>query len=275
MEKFDNIITRLREQQNAPRRQHVPMDIDERYEPGVIEYTRTRCVDLDEGRLAKNRLVAHNKSDPMSAPYHILRAKVLQQMRRNKWTTLGITAPTPEAGKSLTACNLAMSIAMQSSQTVLLVDMDLRKPTVAKYFGLAPEIGIHDYITGSAQIEDILIHPNLERLVLLPGTKPILNSSEEISSSRVADLVQELKYRYQARYVIFDLPPILVSDDVLVFLPYIDCSLMVIEDGRNTREEIEDAVESIGSNPLLGTVLNKCEQTRNTYGYYYGQKESS
>jgi len=232
-----------------------------------FEYSQTKSMDVPDDKLKSSRVIAFDNSDPRSTRFQMLRTKVLQQMRKKSWSTLAITAPTPGAGKSLVAANLAASIALEGNQSVLLVDMDLRKPSIHKYFGINPDHGIHDFLDGSSEVQDILVNPGIERLVLMPGRRGVLNSSEQISTPLVRNLVSELKSRYESRLVIFDLPPILVSDDVMVFLPYVDCSLLVVESGGNTPKEVEDSLSIIGTNPLLGTVLNKVETSDKDFVY--------
>jgi len=233
----------------------------------TFDYSITKTIEVPDKVLWENRLISQNNADPRATPFQMLRTKTLQQMRKKGWTTLAISAPTPGAGKSLVAANLAVSIASEGNQSVLLVDMDLRKPSVHRYFGLRPEYGIHDYLDGSTDVENILVNPGLERLVILPGRKGVINSSEQISTPFVQNFVAELRNRYKDRLVIFDLPPILVSDDVMVFLPYVDCSLLIVESGTNTKKEVQESLAVIGSNPLLGTVLNKSENTEKSFVY--------
>lgn len=233
----------------------------------VFKYESTKSENISPRVLVSNRVVAADGLDPTAKRFQVLRTKILQQMRKKNWNTLAISAPTQGAGKSLVAANLAVSIAMEGNQSVLLVDMDLSKPSIHKYFGMEPDYGIHDYFDGTTKIEDILVHPGIERLVLLPGKRGIVNSSDQISSPLVKRLVNELKTRYESRIVIFDLPPTLISDEVLVFLPYVDCSILVVESGKNTPKEVENALEVVGSNPLLGTVLNKSDQAGNLPNY--------
>jgi capsular exopolysaccharide synthesis family protein len=197
----------------------------------------------------------------------MLRAKVLQDLRKNDWSTIAISAPTPGAGKSLVTVNLAMSIAMEVNQTVLIVDMDLRQPSLHEYFSFEPEYGVQDYIQNDIELQDIMVNPGVERLSILPGRKRMLNSSEKLASPKIRALTEELKSRYKSRIVIYDLPPLLVSDDVMVFLPYVDCSLLVVESGVNTQDEIEASMKLAEVKPLLGTVLNKEVEYKNLYVY--------
>lgn len=229
------------------------------------EYTKTRVIPITGDILKRNRIISMDKTDLRAVRFQMLRSKVLQQMRKKEWNTLGITAPTSGAGKSLISVNLACSIAMEGNQSVLLVDMDLRKPSVNKYFELAPEYGMHDIIEGNASIAKTLINPGIDRLTILPGVKGVLNSSEQISTPFVKELITSLKERYSDRIVIFDLPPALAGDDVMVFIPYIDCSLLVIESGGNKRHEIEDSLNLLKEKPVLGTVLNRADTAKDTF----------
>ncbi len=182
---------------------------------------------------------------------------------------MGITSATPGAGKSLTSSNLALSMAMEVNKTVLLVDADLRRPMVHNYFGLEPKYGLSDYLTRGVPIEEMLINPGIGRFVILPAGRPIENASEMLSSPRMGDLVEELKSRYRSRYVIFDLPPMLVVDDVLSFAPYIDASMLVVEEGKSKQEDITHCVELLRDMNLIGTVLNKSTETSTSYYSYY------
>ena len=111
----------------------------------------------------------------------------------------------------------------------------------------------------------MLFNPGIERLVVLPAGRPTPNSSELLSSPKMAALVNELKSRYPSRIIVFDLPPMLSTDDALAFSPYVDAALLVVEDGGTTKDELVRAVEMLGDTALLGTVLNKAQQLQPTY----------
>jgi len=245
----------------AESKPYTPEDLDN------IQYTTTKVIPVSNETLRKNRIIAQDKEDPSSIPFSMLRAKVLKELRDNNWSTLAISAPTPGAGKSLVAVNLAMSIAMEANQTVLVVDMDLRQPSLHHYFSIEPEYGVQDYLERNIPLSNIMINPGVERLSILPGCKRMINSSETLAMPAVKALTEELKNRYDSRIVIYDLPPYLVSDDVMVFLPYVDCSLLVVESGVNTKEEIEESIKIAQLKPLLGTILNKEPERKKVYVY--------
>lgn len=148
---------------------------------------------------------------------------------------------------------------------MLLVDLDLRKPSLHRMFGIQPKAGIGDYLLRGTPLNEILVNPSIERLVLLPGREPVSNSSEMLSSPRMVQLVDELKNRYPSRIVLFDLPPLLATDDALAFSPYVDAALLVVEEGETLKEEIEQSIELLKQTRLLGTVLNKSDVQRVAY----------
>ena len=224
-----------------------------------IEYRQTRVVQLNLEHLGKNRVVAFNKYDAMSINFDLLRTQVLQKMHENGWRTLAITSPAPEAGKTVVAINLAMSISQQTNKTVMLVDFDLRRPKVGTYLGLPMEKSLNDLLDDTANLSEVLVNPDMPRLVVLATKTSVRNSSETLSSQKISDLVKDLRQRYESRIVIFDLPPVLVIDDALALLPQIDCVLMVVANGMSTKREIEDSHKLIPTEKLVGTVFNKAE----------------
>ena len=234
-----------------------------------VSYVQTEVVALDAAHLERHRIVAYNKGNPHNWAFDVLRTQVLQKMDEKGWRTLAITSPTLESGKTVVAINLAMSIAHHTQRTAMLVDFDLRRPRVASYLGVHKTPSLNEVLSGQAEMAEALVNPNLPRLVVLPTARPVAKASETLSSSRVATLVQDLRDRYEDRTVIFDLPPVMVSDDVMALLPRMDAVLLVIGNGNSTRREIEECMRHLPADRLLGVVLNKAEATvRQGYGYY-------
>ncbi|QSA98956.1 CpsD/CapB family tyrosine-protein kinase [Methylococcus sp. EFPC2] len=203
------------------------------------------------------RLVMGLRNDPYADVFRLLRTNILRQLREKRWTSLAIVAPTAECGKTFVTVNLAIALAMEVNQTVLVVDADLRKPNVAWYFGMKPEKGLLDYLQDDVTVEDLLVNPGFDRLVVLPGRGTTEHSSELLALPRMTSLVTELKTRYDSRIVLFDLPPLLASDDAMLFMPHYDAALLVIEDGKNTPGEIRHSINILDGTPLAGMVLNK------------------
>ena len=223
-----------------------------------IVYTRTRSLDIPLSVLRQRRVMAAYDKGPFVDAYKILRTQVMHRLRENGWNVLGVTSPGHGEGKTLTAVNLAVSLAMETTQTVLLVDADLRNPSIHEVFGLKDCPGLADYLLDNTPVADLLVHPGIGRFVLLPGGRAISSSTEVLTSPKMLALVEEFKHRYPSRIVIFDLPPLLHTADVLAFSPYTDALLLVVEEGRTTVEEVQRALLLVkDSRPVLGTVLNK------------------
>ena len=239
--------------------------------PQSIDYTHTRKVELDPTHLKDNYVLTALEDKRVIDSYKLLRTRLLHRMQQNKWKTLGITSARENEGKTLTSINLAISIAMKLNFTVVLVDADLRKPSVHKCLGFTPELGLSDYLESDILVEDIIVHPGVDRLVVRPGKGSRYHASELLASPRMAHLVSELKARYSSRLVLFDLPPVLVGDDVVAFEPYIDAAILVVEDGRSRADDLTMAIQLLEETQLIGTVLNKSTEERigSAYDYYY------
>lgn len=223
-----------------------------------ISYSQTRTEELSRQRLREQRIVSAFEPGPYTEAYKILRTHVLQRLREHGWNTLAVTSPGDHEGKTLTAINLAISLAQEVGHTVLLVDADLRHPSVHNYFGLEPARGLANYLTGEVELSELLIHPaDMSRFVFLPGGHSLTNSAEMLSSPRMGRLVEELKNRYASRIIVFDLPPLLSSADALAFAPYVESALLVIEESATPADSVARAAELLQKTQLIGTVLNK------------------
>lgn len=254
-------VVRHRKIQPAPAAYAQKLEFDN------VNYSNTRVVQLSPAHLERHRIVAFNKSDPLSVSFDLLRTQVLRKMDDNGWRTLAIVSPTPESGKTVVSINLAMAIAHHSNKTAMLVDFDLRRPKVGAYLGLTREKSLNDVLCGDADVSDIMVNPGLPKLVVLPTSKPILKSAEILSSTKVENLIHELRDRYPERIVLFDLPPLLNADDAITVLPQIDCALMVVGNGMISKAELEESLRHLHATNLLGVVLNKAEA--GPANYYY------
>ena len=227
---------------------------------GKVVYGQTQEIAVDEHLLRENRILTGMEPGPFTDAYNLLRTQVLQRFKENGWNVLAVTSPGNGEGKTLTAINLAISIAREVDYTVLLVDANLRHPWMLEHFGLARRKGLSDYLLHDTPIADLLVRPaRVDHLVLLPGGDPLPNSAEMLNSPKMAQLVADMKSRYPGRIIIFDLPPVLTSADALAFSPYVDAALLVIEEGVTEKQDVERAVELLASTNIVGTVLNKAE----------------
>ena len=232
-----------------------------------IVYTETHIVEPDPGVLDRNRVLGGKSAEDAADAYRMLRTRVIQRMRDNGWNSLMVVSPGTNEGKSLTAVNLAISLAREVTHTVLLVDLDLRRPSIHKFFGYEPPYGITDYLRKDIPLPDILFNPSVERLVVLPGKKREVNSSEMLSSPRMLDLIAEIKTRYPERIVVFDLPPVLATDDAIAFAPNVDGALVVVQNGDTKREDLTTTYDLLRGTKIIGSVINKSDEPTQAYNY--------
>jgi protein-tyrosine kinase len=232
--------------------------------------SQTGDVSLRGAYLHSKRIVAYNGADQRSRPYDMLRTQVLQSMDVSGWKILGVTSPTPGCGKTVTALNLAFSIARQPDRAVVVVDLDLQKSLIAESLGLTLDCGgaldvLHERSTLAS--ETVTVRAGNQRLVILP-TATTRESSELMGSRQMRTLLQDLRRSYPSYIIILDLPPILSSDDVIALLPQIDCVLLVAAVGNSKVSEIEECNRHLQSSHLVRLVVNKSTDANANYYYY-------
>jgi protein-tyrosine kinase len=262
MDRIVRAIERARE--SRPKRTAGPVSDSQE----AIQYTRTKVIAVPGAQLRKRKLVAGDEKEAGAAAYKVLRTRILRLMGERGWRTLGITSIGKGEGKTLTAANLALAIAEEVNHTVILVDADLRRPTLHRIFGIEAEKGLPEYLLNDEPVENILCNPGVERLVILPGSRPVSKSSEQLSSRRMTQLVDEMRTRYPSRIVVFDLPPISAGDDVLAFAPKLDAILLVVEERKTRIDQLSQLVPTLDGVNLIGTVLNKSSAAGAPYEAY-------
>lgn len=232
-------------------------------------FKRLSWTRIEPQAMERNRILPEIEDRSAITAYKMLRTRVLQRMRSNNWRTLIVTGAGPGEGKTLTATNLALSIASDVNQSVILIDLDLQRPSIAKYFGLEVEYSIGDYLTGDVNLNDIAYAPEgIERLVVMPNRDPVPNSSELLASPKMRGLTDWLQQQGPETVAIFDMPPVLACDDVLAFSPYADAILLVVSEGTAERSAVSRTMEMIADRDLLGVVLNRSREKGSVSSYY-------
>jgi protein-tyrosine kinase len=220
---------------------------------------------LDPDLLEKNRITTGDQALSIRSAYKMLRTRLLQRMRANNWNTLAISSARSNAGKTLTAINTSLSIANDPSQRVILVDLDLRRPSIASYLGIEHNYGLTDYLIDGQPIEDIVIRTNIERLLIIPTYEAQENSSELLSSAAMLSLVQKLSSDMHDCIVIFDLPPMLDADDMLAFSPHVDTLLFIVAECETRRTDLKQVSDLIEDLDVIGVILNKSDDESPAY----------
>ena len=243
------------------------------------ESFEVRQVSLDRN-IMRNNLVLGSDSDPVFVDrYRVLRTRMLQLMSANEWSSVGISSPSAKDGKTLTAINLAHACARDANNRTILIDVDLRRPSVANTLGLEIEKSIVHFLRGEAELGDVVVElAHQPNLLVIPchydEDKPA--EPELVSSSKMDDLLNQIQQFDPDATVIVDFPPVLVGDDVIALAPKLDSVMLVVAEGQTDVDELTTSVELLSQFNLLGTVLNKSTETqRNVEGYYSYYGDSS
>jgi protein-tyrosine kinase len=225
---------------------------------------------LNSAYLKSQRIVSHIVADPFSRPFDMLRTQILQSMDAAKNSrVLAVTSPMPGCGKTVTAVNLALSIARQPERSALLMDLDFQRPKVATCLGLEFGSGVLGVLEGRTKLSEAIIHARIgsQQLMVLPTTATT-GSAELMASRAMATMFQDLRRDYGSQTIIVDLPPILTSDDVIAILPQIDRVLLVVAVGMTKVSEIEECTRHLQSTDGARIVVNKVPGAgTNYFGY--------
>lgn len=261
MSKIEKAVEKAKQKRHAAQKEvQVQAPVEAPTSPDDVPlYTQTKVVSPDESHLEKHRVIPFLDDPTIIDRYNILRTQLLSRTRDKGHNTIMITSVLDGEGKTITAINMAVSIAREVKQTVLLVDADLRNPKIDKYLGCNGEKGLSDYLQTEVPVSDLLVNPGLAKMIVLPGGRPIVDSAEFLGSPKMEKLVKEMKTRYPDRYVLFNCPPLLSVADPMVFSSYVDGVILVVEAGRTPKGQIRRAVELLEGKNIVGMVLNKAE----------------
>jgi protein-tyrosine kinase len=232
-------------------------------------YSQSQKRALDPRILQANRCVCYLEDAPELDFYKVLRTQLIQRTQTRGWNTIMITSTRPGEGKTVTAINLAMTFAKAYSQTVLLMDCDLRQQKVYRYLGMASEIGIIDHLMNGCPLKDMIIWPGIDKMTVISGGRTVNESSELLGSPKMKTLIAEMKSRYADRYILLDAPPILSGADALTISELADGIVMVVESGQTPVKEIQEALALLPNEKFLGFVLNKHTSEKKGYYNYY------
>lgn len=237
---------------------------------GVKSWDGIAKVKFDHDCMARNRVtLGLPERNSAEMAYNMLRTRLIRRMRSNNWTSVIVTSPDAGAGKSITSINLAISLAREQNQTVYLIDLDLREPKIATYLGVKdPPGGITRYLDGIGTVADALVDGGVPRLYVALNTIAHQHSAELLTSPRMHQFVEELKRQDPNGIVVYDAPPVLVTDDVLAFMPMVDCVLLIAAQGGTKREDLGKAITLLEETNLLGVVLNKSVDIERENVYY-------
>lgn len=196
-------------------------------------------------------------SGQLSESFRVLRSRILHPSDgERQLKTILVTSTAPGEGKSFVCANLAISLARGMDQYCLVVDCDLRRPTLAGLFGLGNEPGISEYLQKKCEVPEVIQKTSVDKLGLLSSGRPPVNPSELLGSARMEGLVQELSSRYDDRFIIFDSPPIQAASETSVLAKQVDGVVLVVRWGASGRAHVKRLVDNIGKDKIVGIVFN-------------------
>lgn len=221
--------------------------------------------------LNRHRVLAYG-SVKEATPFHVMRTKLLQTMRSNDWSRVAISSPGSGSGKTITALNLAFSLARQQDVYVMVVELDMRRPGVMTTLGIKEPCQFSRALEGEPNPEQHMRRygPNL---ILAMNRTSARDPSELLQGVTAAHVIDALQKTYQPDIMLFDMPPVMAGDDTIAFLDQVDCALLLGEAERSTIEELDKCEREISARTnMLGVVLNKCRYLgrHEEYGKEYG-----
>jgi len=238
--------------------------------PPMLELGRVPSVDLSRTHLAEHKIVGFNSRDSRSRAFNLLRTRLVNILGEHRSPRLvGITSATPAAGKSFISTNLAMSLAKVSEGPVILVDLDLRRGSVAAALGLdATRGGVSDFLEGKAKLQDVAVAVNGLPLVVLPTQVVTHETAELLVGDRFIALVDALRQLPGDTIVLVDLPPVFANDDAMLSIGQLDGYILVVDSTETSKAHVSEALAMLAPGRCLGTVLNRyAGRMFEKYGY--------
>ena len=199
----------------------------------------------------------------------MMRTRVLQEMKRNGWRRLAITSPNPGCGKTTTCLNLAFSLGRQGNQRTIVAELDMRRPAMARMLGLRRSNSLSRVLEGKSDLAENLVRYG-DNLAFGTNTGPARHPAELLQSTEMATALARMEADYDPTVILCDMPPMLLSDDMLAFAPKVDCVLLLAAAETTTMDDLDTCERELAAHTnVLGVVLNKCRYTDPSYGYGY------
>jgi protein-tyrosine kinase len=225
-----------------------------------------------EGKLSP-QLIGFAENDVRVRPFKLLRTQLSKQLKESGDQIIGVTSPSPHAGKSFIAANLAASMSRLAQNNVVLIDLDLQRASVAELFGIEGRPGVTEYLLGQeiGLLADIARPYGETNLTVVPTSLRDINSAELLATDRFTQLMSELRALPERPTILCDLPPLFVSDDAIIIAQQLDAVIVVVEQGVTTKKQLTASLELLYPTRILGTVFNRFHNgLLENYGSYKG-----
>ncbi|RWR29845.1 tyrosine-protein kinase family protein [Sinirhodobacter populi] len=262
-----------RGQTDATGGQTSPEEAVSRHRDQGDAWAALREVSLQPKTLEKSRVIAYH-SGALSTYYDILRTRLRDEVKRRGFRRIAVTSTGPGAGKSTTLANLSLSFGRMPLYRTMVLDFDLRRPSLHRLLGLEPKSDMGAVLRGEVPFDEHILRYG-ENVAFGLNAAPVPQSSELLQSERTHDFLSAVDDVYHPDLTLFDMPPFLAADDTQGFLSSIDGVLLVVESGKTTRQQLDSVEQKLSElTTVVGVVLNKCpfpdESDAGSYGYEYG-----
>lgn len=272
MEKIQSAIAkaRLSRQQGEGARVQAPRPAQRLDEDRTRDaWAEIETFDPNPKHLRERRIVSGSKGSE-GTEFDKLRTRMLQHMQARKWTRVAITSPGPGCGKSTIALNLGLSLAKQPSLKTLICEIDLKRPALSSLLGVEKSYDLSRVLAGVDPFSDhaVRLRPNLAAGLVHASVDA---SAEMLQGPQLGAILDEIEARYTPDIMIFDMPPLQVSDDAMGFADKVDCALIIAGAGSTTVADIDSSERDLSERTeVLGVILNKCRDgaSESKYGYY-------
>lgn len=250
-------------------------DTDRLNNTGVIDPAvriRPMRLEIDREACRERRVILHDAADHDAAAvaaYRMLRTRLLHRIRAKQWSSIAITSADQNDGKTLTAVNLAISMAREKNREIVLLDLDMRNPSVCRTLGIDPAVELRQYLETGQGGGDMFMSIGIDNLLIAGNITPTNHASELLASARFDEMLAYVRRGAVDPLIIIDLPPVLVTDDALVIAPKISAFLVVTSEGTTDRADFVKAMGMLGEFPIAGIALNRAAEGAPGYDYAY------
>lgn len=218
--------------------------------------------------LMRSRVLTY-QAGPQATPFDVMRTKLLHEMRSNDWRRIAITSPSNDCGKSTICLNLAFSLARQSDLRVMVIELDLRRPSIVRMMRLSDDVNFASVLAGTAPAAEHIRRHGSNLALATSRVTP--NSAELLQGVTAAHAIDQVEARYRPDVMLFDMPPMLVADDTMAFIDQVDATLLIAAAEASTLDEVTRCKQDLEAQTnLIGVVLNKCRYVDDAGNYDYG-----
>ncbi len=259
-----------------------PVSQESACKPGSISQAVAGSAGRENMNIVHPSIVTARKADsPVCEEYKKLKSRIVDLTTKNGFqNTLTVTSSVSDEGKSITAVNLAVSLSQEYDRAVILIDADLRRPTLHTYLNRTPGKGLSDCLVRGIGPDAALMPIGSNKLSFMPAGKKIDDPVEFFSSHKMQAFMQDLKARYADRYIIIDTPPVLLFAETKKISAFADGTILVVREGQATLENITESIDILKGSNVMGIVYNNASlQNMNGrsyyhyYSHYYGQRK--